>query len=250
MPDEPKANVFPVTQCTWIDRELQDGRQGRLNVNRHVMDVYAWPLKVYFLAFRDRWVGEPEDVIQGFFASRLSKDGFFEDWRASGKRLHRWLMNGLCFYVKELHRERMRLQREVPDIPDDGYDDSAAADTMDRAFVQGIVREALVDAEAMCATRSLQTHWKIFVDHYIRGHTYEQIARTHGVEPTRAVVMARTATRKFQGALRLLLERNGSAVEELDTEIEILLNIARVQPKTAPRRDTSAPTDHTKGERQ
>jgi DNA-directed RNA polymerase specialized sigma24 family protein len=248
MPDEHKANVFPVTRCTWIEEELKDGQRGRLNVNRHIMDVYAWPLKVYFLAFRDRWIGEPEDVIQGFFASRLGKPGFFEDWQSSGKRLHRWLMNGLCFYVKELHRERMRLQREVPDIPDNGYDDTSAADTMDRAFVQGIVREALVDAEALCASRGLHTHWKIFVEHYIRGDTYDQIARTHAVEPTRAVVMARTATRKFQSALRLLIERNGSAVDELDTEIEMLLNIARVNPKAQPRREQSPPASQKDGD--
>src|SRR5882672_12709738 len=98
-----KKDVFPRTLGTWIGRKLQEGKAGRAEVNRHLMSVYAWPLQVYFRGSSDRWLGEPEDIVQGFFADRLDREEFLPGCQESGLRLRRWLMNGFCFYLKELH---------------------------------------------------------------------------------------------------------------------------------------------------
>ena len=49
------SQVFPQTISTWIGMRMGEGSQGRDELNRHVMSVYAFPLRVYFLGTRDRW---------------------------------------------------------------------------------------------------------------------------------------------------------------------------------------------------
>jgi DNA-directed RNA polymerase specialized sigma24 family protein len=192
------------------------------------MDAYAFPLRVYFLGTRDRWIGEPDDVVQGFFADRLGREDFFANWKASGKRLRHWLINGFCFYLKERHRELRRNGRCGADLPEPAFEDNTAADRMDRAWVMGLVREALVEAEALCNAQRLGDHWQIFVSHFYRDRPYESIAPDFGVEPMRAAVMARTAKRKFQMKLRELVRRDGVGEESVEAEINNLLAIAGV----------------------
>ena len=101
------ANAFPQTRRTWIDDALDRGGDGVHDVNGHIMETYAWPLRVYYLGTNSRWLGEPDDVIDGFFADRLARDSFLGDWRASGLRLRRWLINAFCFYLLELRRRKL-----------------------------------------------------------------------------------------------------------------------------------------------
>ena len=67
-------DVFPVTQRTWLGRALVRGHEGLSEANHHIMDVYAQPLKVYYLGSSFRTLGEPDDVVQGFFADRLARE--------------------------------------------------------------------------------------------------------------------------------------------------------------------------------
>ena len=59
---------------TWIGDRLAGGCASA--VNRHIMDVYARPLKIYYMGTSDRWLGEADDIIQGFFADRLAREDF------------------------------------------------------------------------------------------------------------------------------------------------------------------------------
>ena len=86
-----KQDAFPQTLRTWIGARLVDGHAGRADVNRHLMTVYLRPLKIYFMGTSERWLGEPDDVVSGFFADRLARENFLDDWIASGVSLRRWL---------------------------------------------------------------------------------------------------------------------------------------------------------------
>ena len=103
-----KKDVFPETQNTWIGQRLREGKEGLAEINRHVMNVYAFPLRVYYHGTPHRWLGEADDVIQGYFADRLAREDFFKEWLKSGLRLRRWLINGFGFYLKELKKKRRR----------------------------------------------------------------------------------------------------------------------------------------------
>ncbi len=214
-------DVFPLTQMTWIAVRWHAGEDGRRDVNRHLMSVYAHPLKVYFLGTTCRWLGEPDEMVNGFFASRLSRVEFMDDWERSGLKLRRWLINAFNFYLKEEMRRRQR--NSVPDV---GRDEPVAPgdDPVAQAFIVSLVNHALREAERTCALEGLDEHWSIFFAHFVRDLPYASIAEERGIEPARCVVMARTARGKFRDALREGLAADGVRGEaEADSEIMSLL---------------------------
>ena len=221
-----RPNVFPTTLHTWLGSRLVLGKEGRADVNQHVMSVYAWPLTVYFRGTRDRWLGEPEEIVQGFFADRLAREHFFSDWLQSGLPLRRWLINAFCFYLSEVKRARKR--NEIDFEPPDEQVDAGAKpeEILDRAFVVSVVRRALQQTHDRCATQGLEQHWRVFIRRHYQGAGYQEIAMEFDIDTARAAVMARTAARKFRDALRDLLMRDGATPEHVDSEIQTLLEVA------------------------
>ena len=69
------------------------------------MDRYAGPLAVFVRGSSLARLGEPAEIVNGFFASRLSDAEFLRAWDRSGMRLRRWLMNGILFYGQGLARD-------------------------------------------------------------------------------------------------------------------------------------------------
>ncbi len=217
-----KQDAFPQTLRTWIGARLVDGHAGRAEVNRHLMTVYLRPLKIYFMGTSERWLGEPDDVVSGFFADRLARENFLDDWIASGLSLRRWLCNGFCFYLKELRRQKFRDGRagELKDDPVTFSGDPEQA--MDRAFVAEVVRVALAQAREQCIADGLEDHWDVFEQHHCLGRAYQDIGAEMDIRPSRAAVMTRTATKRFREALRELIARD-SAHDDVDSEILALL---------------------------
>lgn len=218
-------DVFPTTMHTWIGRRLSEGDAGRGDVNRHLMSVYAYPLEVYFRGTSDQWLGDPGDVVGGFFADRLARPNFLADWQSTGIRLRRWLMNAFCLYLKEAKR-RHRRDTGHAELPEESPTGAANVDRdMDRAFAQSLTREALSRTQQLCAEQGLEAHWGIFVRHYYEEAPYDAVGREYGVDPPRAAVMARTASRKFRQVMRDILMRDGAEEGEVDREIQELLEV-------------------------
>lgn len=221
-----QRDVFPTTHRSWIGQKLLEGTLARGEINHHIMAVYAHPLQVYFSGCRDRWLGEPQDIVAGFFADRLSREDFLIDWEKSSLRLRRWLMNAFCFYLSELKRKRKRdNQAELTD-PEDRELSSTSEVLMDRAFVESIIRESLKQTQQQCINQGLGDHWGIFVRHHYEGQSYDSIAQKFEVTSARAAVMSRTAARRFRMVLRNLLCSDGTAENEIDQEIRFLLEIS------------------------
>lgn len=214
--------VFPLTRVSWIASRLKAGEEGLLDVNRHVMSVYAEPLRAYYLGTQARWLGEPDDVIEGFFADRLGRPDFMTAWEHSGLRLRRWLMNAFGFYLKEQLRRRRR-----DAVPDQNADEAVAFSgdpvaAVDRAFIVSVVRHALEETRRTCESEGLGPHWNVFHAHFCCETPYAAIAGATRLDPARCVVMARTVRARFQRALRAALavdDPSGAA----DAEILALL---------------------------
>lgn len=104
---------FPDTERTFVLDQLEAGC-GR-DLASYVMRVYYEPLCIYSRATSYRDLGEAEEIVAGFFASRLSDPTWLDRWRAESCRrpmpLRRWLLNGLCFYMREEARRRRRDRR-------------------------------------------------------------------------------------------------------------------------------------------
>ena len=219
------TDVFPSTLNTWIADERRRGMSGQLAVNHYIMSAYAWPLKVYYLGTNMRWLGEPDVIIDGFFASRLSHQDFYDKWRVSGKRLRHWLINALHFYLRE------QLQRTIRDrkvtSPAEGVEDVTFAGDADRetdrVAAQAFVREAMNLAAESCRARQLDQHWSMFIRHHVDGRDFNELAAECGVDAARAAVMSRTAQRHFRHALRDVIARDGVPDHQIDAEIQLLL---------------------------
>ncbi len=215
-------DVFPTTRKTWVELKLQEGPTGRAALNRHLMDLYALPLKIYILGstYRNRYAEDADDLVRGFFADRLSRADFVQKWTESGKRLRFWLINALSFYLQELSRKRFpnTLHEHVADLPIDGEVEK----NFDRAFKVELVRRALVMARDHCRAEGLETHWRVFVRHRYEGLPYGALTSEFAITAERAAAMSRTATVRFREAIRELLIRDGVSRDRIDDEIRLL----------------------------
>jgi DNA-directed RNA polymerase specialized sigma24 family protein len=218
-------DAFPATMNTWIGQRIDSGDVGRADLNRHIMAVYAHPLKVYFLGSSFRRLGEPDEMVEGFFASRLPRPDFFREWRASTMRLRRWLMNAFLFFLQE--QARLARREAARPIVELDLSPAASGDSpeamVDRAWAMTIVQQAWKEAEASCAAAGQERHWRIFILHHAEGRPYADLQREFGVSASQAAVMTRTASNKFKAALRDCIVNDGVAPSQVDAEIELLL---------------------------
>lgn len=216
-------DVFPKTQVTWLRERIAGGDDGITQANRHVMSAYAHPLRVYILGSSFRRVAEPEELINGFFADRLARDGYLARWLESGRPLRLWLLTGFRHFMMEEIRRRGRASHAELSPEAHSHDEHDAQAAYDAACKQVIVKEALNTAAERCRSKGLDRHWAVFLSHHVGGEAYDVIAARENVSAARAAVMARTATRTFREVLRELTAWPGATSEEIDHEIAGLL---------------------------
>lgn len=217
-----KQDAFPPTMRTWIGSKLDEGDVGRATAFHHVMSVYAEPLKVYFRGCSMRFLGDADDMVQGFFADRLSREAFLDRWRESGRPLRYWLIVGFKHFLMEESR-RMRRGRASA-LPDEmGQSDDQPEAEYDRECALSLVREALTKAQSQCEEAGLNDHWRIFIRHHLEGDSYADISKDEGIDTRRAAVMARTAANKLRASLRDLAGWDDAEPGEVDREVRELM---------------------------
>jgi DNA-directed RNA polymerase specialized sigma24 family protein len=185
------------------------------------MSVYAHPLHVYLKGSTFRDLGEPEEIVHGFFASRLSRSGYLLDWLASSRQLRFWLLTGFRHYLYEQIEAQQRSRR--PREPGPSPPPVTAEQAFHRETGLAIVREAYRRAEEACAAARQGEHWRIFREHHLKGHAYAEIAGDLAIDERRAAVMARTAAGKFRRALRELVSWPEASTADVDQELRDLM---------------------------
>ncbi len=214
---------------SWIVETLRT-TQGRLDVNRHVMDVYRGSLEAYFHATPFRRLGRAEDIVAGFFADRLGKNDYFTRWQTSGKRLQHWLVNSFRFYLLELCDKERRNRRYVnlPELLEDKG--VAPGDMADSIVAWKTVYEALNTTHEHCQKRRLEQHWDIFELHELEGISYQALGKRFDMEASRATNMARTVRLLFKASVRKLVRKSGARENEIDSEIKSLISTLSTRP--------------------
>lgn len=222
--------MFPATRQTWLQGRLRGGADHeRAEVLHELMAVYYTPLLAYVRASRLAAIGDPEDLVHGYFSDRLAAGTVLAAWNPEHLPLRRYLVNGLWFHA----RDRMRRQHRQSKAQNNG----ASCDELDlvpsdepgpwralcSAFARTLVHVAMDHAAGACQEADLDVHWQVFVRQRYRGETYASIAIDLGETPGRVAVMARTAGRRFDAALRELLVRDGVPRSRLDAAIQELL---------------------------
>ncbi len=220
-----RPDHFPLTLWTWLRGVVARGDDGALEAARHVMEVYAWPLSVYFKGSSFRWLGDADDVVRGFFADRLSREEFFERWLESDRRLRHWLIVAFKHYLYETARAKRRDSRagSMEGAHESAEPDGETLRGFWREMARSVVARAMDRAEASCAADGLMAHWVVFRRHMVDGASYSAIELETGTPPARAAVMARTACNRFRAALREGVAWPGANESDIDAEIASLM---------------------------
>lgn len=227
--DHPHGDLFPSTERTWIADRIGAGDAG--SVRRFLMDAYSAPLAGYVSATSFRDLSAPSDLVSGFFASRLSQDGWLRAWQESGIRLRRWLMNGLLLYCHEQVSARSRDGR-VTLVPVDALEGAAIAGEdavriFERVWARGVIEQATLRARELCEEAGQSAHWELFLRHHVGQQPYSVLAPEFKVSEQQAAGMVRTASTKLRRALLEILVRDGAPDAALDSEIAELLRAMR-----------------------
>ena len=215
---------FPETEHTYIFSCLRTGARAA-ELQRHLMAVYAMPLRAYFLGTSFRHIAEPDEIINGFLLDRLTREDFIPKWRASGMRLRRWLMKSLRFYLYEYLRSEGRHAGVGEDVLQALQRDDDHTAELDREFARSIVRRALAVTKHECDLAGLAQHHEFFCRYALSDVTCESLAAQHGMSADRVWVMVRTAQRRFVRALRAAVTDDGVQSPDIDAEIASLLDM-------------------------
>lgn len=237
-----RGSIFPTTHGTWLRTQVvqagevdasaeiaaeSPGNRARRSLRGHLFERYAEPLTAFVRGSSLARLGEPEEIVHGFLASRLSDARFLEAWAASGMRLRRWLMNGILFYGQGLARDRARAAaRGGPVDPrvldaraSEAAEFAAAESNFERAWALAVVREATARAESELFAQGRAVDFDVFRRHAIDGQPYAAFARELGRSEQQCAGATRLVAQRVRAKLAELLAEEGVPERELDDEI-------------------------------
>ncbi len=247
--DHRAASEFPTTESTWIDERLAEGDAGRAELHARVMSRYATPLRAYVLGSSLRSLDDPDALVNGFFVTRLGREGYLASWRASGLALRRWLVNGLLLHARERQRELRKAARDgatgaapraggcgncgcgsvcrgVGAADEEAALEPAAFEEFERAWARALLSDACDVAQQELAAEGDGDAWEVFRRHNLDGLEYADIALQLRIAPAEARTRSRRASYRFERALRRLLADEGVVADDLDDELAWLLEVS------------------------
>ncbi|MDZ4756196.1 MAG: hypothetical protein SGJ11_17100 [Phycisphaerae bacterium] len=224
----PAEGAFPATQRDWLVAQVTAGDEGRLQANAFVMQIYAPALDAYLRGSSFRSLGASQDLVAGFFASRLDRPDFFTRWLASGFAFRRWIANAFLFF---LHEESRRKRQRAGLVLDDKSDPPAlepdAVERYEAQWAREVVQRACEQAQDICSRCGWTLHWDVFVRHHAAGASYVDIARELSLDPRQGPALARTGGGVLRRAIEEILVRDGVAKSELASEAARLMSALR-----------------------
>ncbi|MEY3022467.1 MAG: hypothetical protein RIS86_1665, partial [Planctomycetota bacterium] len=222
---------------------------GRAELHARVMSRYATPLRAYVLGSSLRSLDDPDALVNGFFVTRLGREGYLASWRTSGLALRRWLVNGLLLHARERQRELRKAARDgatgaapptggcgncgcgsvcqgVGAADEEAALEPAAFEEFERAWARALLSDACDVAQQELAAEGDGDAWEVFRRHNLDGLEYADIALQLRIAPAEARTRSRRASYRFERALRRLLADEGVAADDLDDELAWLLEVS------------------------
>lgn len=241
----PPVDHFPSTHATWIDAQLtmiegaEDAAAPRASsareaLRRHLWERYHAPLRAYVHGGSLRRAGDPDDLVAGYFADRVTAPEFLLAWRRTDMPLRRWMMNGMGFYargvVRDRLRDRMRPFTDVAGGPTAAGDDPAAHDEYDllgsddrtaeaafeRAWAMAVLEATHAQAHDTLAAERRLDQYEVFRRRVIDGEGYETIGPSVGMTPQQCANATRLVSQRLATAMREVLRAEGVREGDLD----------------------------------
>lgn len=222
---------FPSTQYMWIRDHLEGGPAARDRLLKWAMEVYARPLETYARATglaRSSHL-ESNELVNGFLASVLSRQGYLQEWVGSGLRLRQWFRNGLHFHAKTMRRESTRGSAHPGDAEAEPMVATSDAERLlDREWATTVVEGACQAVREELLASGKTDHWELFWRHHIEGIPYAQlVAERSGLNAGQAATRCFDVATRLRERLTTMLVRDGVPSEEVTRELRQLMESIR-----------------------
>jgi hypothetical protein len=215
---------FPTTQQTWILDRLAEGDRGAPALREHLMERYREPLLIYVRGSTLRTLGEPDELVHGFFVQFFSRADALTRWAESGTRLRRWMMNGLVLHARGIRRDEGR-NRETA-----GLDAAATAATsqptaeeaFEAAWARSLLSDAATAVQAELHAEGRSAAWEVFARHIIDGRPYAECCPPLGYTVDDGRTVTRMVSIRIRRTLRELLLQEGTPEADISAELRLL----------------------------
>ncbi|MFN9076453.1 MAG: hypothetical protein ACK5WD_02895 [bacterium] len=213
------GELFPSTERGRLVAMLACDPDARKAAVRRVLERYAEPLRLYVRGSSLKSHGDAIDLVQGFLASRLSRERYLDDWVESGLQLRRWLINGLHLYAKEEQRKSRPAAEASGGDPPAGRVQAAEA-----AWARALLSEACERVMDELAQSGHGVAWDIFRRHFIDGRPYRDLQAEFNMRPAAMAEASRRVSNLLREHVRLLLVRDGVRPEDIEVELLEMLH--------------------------
>jgi len=215
---------FPTTQQTWIVDRLAEGGHGAPVLRESLMERYREPLLIYVRGSTLRTLGEPDELVHGFFAHFFSDLRNLERWAESGTRLRRWMMNGLVLHARGLRRDAAR-NREIGSLGAVGEraaEEGDALSQFEAAWARSLLSDAATAVQAELVAEGRVASWEVFRRHIIDGEAYAVCCPPLGLTADDGRTATRMVSLRVRRTLRELLLQEGTPDGEIAGELRAL----------------------------
>lgn len=254
----PAVDHFPSTQGTWLSAHIDtimraeladpgvatapvpaDLQHARRALREHLMQRYARALTAYVSGPDFRQLGEPDDLVGGFFARVLSEDDFLLRWRQSGLTLRRWLMNAMSFHCRGIARDRARERGRMFGKSPSGDSTGGsvgleqlteesrheASRAFDRAWALALVNDAYARVQQMLRDEGRAEDDAVLRMHVMEGMTYDQVAGALGLSRQDCFNAMRRVAARVRATLSDVLLDEGVPKSAVDTAIADVMRL-------------------------
>ena len=222
------SNLFPTTHSTWLLTQVESNP---LAARDHVMSHYFEPLCAYVRASSLRVLGDPDELVNDFFAARLTDPQYLARWSTSGLALRRWLVNGLITHTRNRalaeSRRRSTLGTMDPEILARVAisAETGALLALERAWAMRTMVEAHDRVRSEFDADGKSAWWELFRLHSVQGLAYADACKVTGITLANASHVNRVVATRLRDALRTLLERDGIRPDEIDCELGLMQDL-------------------------
>ena len=234
VPLRPSTDHFP-NETAQVRGLLRDGLERE--AMSHVMRCYRDALLAYvrgssFLrGFEEAGLGTAdEDLVQEFLLERVGREGFLQQWLASGARFRHWLIASFRNLLLDRRRSDLRRAARRASVPE-GFDPAADTQDAEAAFdaqvARAIVAQAMRLVQDHARERGLNDHWEVFRRHRLEGRTRREIASEMSELDRDVACVVRTVEGWLREAIRTLVRWPGASEAEVEQEIHRLMEAIR-----------------------
>ena len=222
------SDLFPTTHSTWLLTQVETNP---LAARDHVMSRYFEPLCAYVRASSLRVLGDPTELVNDFFAARLTEPAYLARWSTSGLALRRWLVNGLITHTRNRavteSRRRSTLGAVDPDILARvaANAETGALLALERAWAMRTMVEAHDRVRSEFDADGKSAWWELFRLHSVQGLAYADACKATGITLANASHVNRVVATRLRVTLAALLERDGVRPDEIDRELGLMQDL-------------------------